>query len=296
MTSPQMRLPGIDPPRQIRPPRVELGPAFWVRRLRVLRELVTGDEYIVRDVELRRGLNIVWAPPLSAGTDNALFRDGVASHTAGKSTFCRLVRHILGDGGFAPERDRPRIRSVLPAGWVIADVVVGTRTWIVARPLSIGPHPFCVRDGDIQSIAEATERLDYKEFLSVIGQTTMTQLSATKFPATEEDVQWEHVLPWLVRDQDCRFSDFLNWRHAASGSETPSLDMDERQVVVRSVLGLISSAESAEQQRNARLLSERRDASRWEPLLRHQAETDRNRLSRALGKELPLASTPLFGR
>ena len=93
----------MNPPQQLRPSAERSAPAFWVRRLRILSELKAGEEYVVRDVELRRGLNIVWAAHQSAGADNALFRDGVAGHTAGKSTFCRLLRHVLGDGGFAPD-------------------------------------------------------------------------------------------------------------------------------------------------------------------------------------------------
>src|SRR5262249_6437861 len=84
-------------------------------------------------------------------------------------------------------------------------------------------------------------------------------------------------------------------RHSSSGSEGPSLTVDERQFVVRTVLGLISDSERAELQRNARLIADKKEAARLEPLLRYQAETDRGRLSRALGMELPLSSTPLFG-
>jgi hypothetical protein len=73
------------------------------------------------------------------------------------------------------------------------------------------------------------------------------------------------------------------------------LNADERQFIVRSVLALISDEERAEQQTNARLVAEKREAARREPLLRHQAETDRRRVSTALGRELPLLSTPLFG-
>src|SRR5690242_4639716 len=131
MTSAQMRLPGIDPPHQVRPDVQRAAPAFWVRHLRVLRELASGDEHIVRDVSLRRGLNIIWAPSQSAGLENALFQDGVAGHTAGKSTFCRLIRHVLGDRGFASESIRRRIRLKLPTAWVAADVVINDVTWIV---------------------------------------------------------------------------------------------------------------------------------------------------------------------
>lgn len=295
MTATQMRLPGIEPPHQIRPSAERPVPAFWIRRFRVLSELAPGNEHIVRDVELRRGLNIVWAPPHLAGENNALFRDGVAGHTAGKSTFCRLIRHVLGERSFAPDSVRRRIRSKLPTAWVAAEIVINDVTWVVARPLSIGPHPFCLRGGVLNDVVEATERLDYQEFLEALEETTVKRLAATGFPGSDEPVRFEHVLSWLARDQECRFADFLEWRHSSSGSEAPALNVDERQFIMRAVLGLISDSERAEQQRNARFVAEKKDAARLEPLLRHQAETDRTRLSKALGKDLPLSSTPLFG-
>jgi predicted nucleic acid-binding Zn-ribbon protein len=297
MIAGQMRLPGIDPPQQLHPSAERAAPAFWVRRIRILRELKAGDEHVVRDVELRRGLNIVWAAHHSAGADNKLFRDGVAGHTAGKSTFCRLLRHVLGDGGFAPDGVKRRIRSKLPTAWVAAEVVVGDVPWVVARPLGIGRSPFCLRDGSIDDVTdENAERLDYQEFVDALAGGTMALLASTQFPSTDKDkpVAWAHVLPWLIRDQDCRFADFVEWRHSGSGSEAPALNAEERQFLVRTVLGLISDDERKELQRNAQLVADKEEATRTAPMLRHQAETDRQRLINALGKDLPLTSTPLF--
>jgi hypothetical protein len=297
MIAGQMRLPGIDPPQQLHPSAERAAPAFWVRRIRILRELKAGDEHVVRDVELRRGLNIVWAAHHSAGADNKLFRDGVAGHTAGKSTFCRLLRHVLGDGGFAPDGVKRRIRSKLPTAWVAAEVVVGDVPWVVARPLGIGRSPFCLRDGSIDGVTdENAARLDYQEFVDALAGGTMALLASTQFPSTDKDkpVAWAHVLPWLIRDQDCRFADFVEWRHSGSGSEAPALNAEERQFLVRTVLGLISDDERKELQRNAQLVADKEEATRTAPMLRHQAETDRQRLINALGKDLPLTSTPLF--
>ncbi len=297
MTADQMRLPGIDPPQQLRPSAERGAPAFWIRRIRILSELKAGEEYIVRDVELRRGLNIVWAAHQSAGANNALFRNGVAGHTAGKSTFCRLLRHVLGDGGFAPDAVKRRIRSKLPNGWITAEVIVDDVRWVVARPLGIGHRSFCLRDRSIGEVADPNaDHVEYTEFIDALAKGTMELLTSRNFPSTDKDkpVGWAHVLSWLVRDQDCRFADFLEWRHSASGSEAPALNVDERQFLVRTVLGLISDEERNELRRNAQLVSDREEALRLGPLLRHQAETDRQRLTRALGKELPLTSTPLF--
>ncbi|AFE10358.1 chromosome segregation protein SMC [Corallococcus coralloides DSM 2259] len=296
MTAGQMRIPGIDPPRQIRPSSERMAPAFWVYRIRILSELTKGDEHVVRDVKLRRGLNIVWAAHNSAGVDNALFRDGVAGHTAGKSTFCRLLRHVLGDGGFAPDGVKRRIRSKLPNAWVVAEVFVNDVRWVVARPLGIGHRSFCLRDRTIDDVTDTTaERRDYQEFVEALAKSTTEALASKKFPISDKLVGWEHVLPWLIRDQDCRFADFLEWRHRASGSDAPSLNVEERQFLIRTVLGLSSDAERHELQRNAQFVADKEDAARSAPLLRHQADTDRQRLSTVLGMELPLTSTPLFG-
>lgn len=294
MTAGQLRIPGIDPPRQLRPSVERMAPAFWVHRVRILSELTTSGEHVVRDVELRRGLNIVWAAHRSAGTGNALFRDGMAGHTAGKSTFCRLLRHVLGDGGFAPDAVKRRIRSKLPNAWVVAEVVVAGVRWVVARPLGSGQRPFCLRDRTIDDVADTTaERRDYQEFVDALAKSTTGALAS--FPVSDKPVRWEHVLSWLIRDQECRFADFLEWRHSASGSGVPALNVEERQFVVRTVLGLISDAERNELRRNAELVAAKEEAARSAPLLRHQAETDRQRLSTVLGKELPVSSTPLFG-
>lgn len=290
----QRRLPGIGPPDEIHPSEDRKQPVLWVRRLRVLRELAAGDEFIVRAVELRRGLNIVWAPPQES-SENALFQNGVAGHTAGKTTFCRLLRYVLGEHQFAPEATRRRIRSQLSTYWVVADVAVNGEAWIIARPLGIGAHSFCIRGGAIDQVADGRSRIDYREFLNAIGSATTAYLSASRFPATDERISWDHLLPWLSRDQECRFADFLDWRHTASDSESPALTVDERQFVVRSVLGLISDEERLEQQRNADLVSRKRIAVQNEPLFAYQARTDHGRVRSALGKDLPAVTNPLFG-
>ncbi len=203
----QLRLPCLGPPRQLQPARDRAEPALWVRRVRILRELSGGEEHIVRDVELRRGLNIVWAPPEGLDNSNALFRSGMAGRTAGKTTFCRLVRHALGERSFASEGTRRRIREKLPSGWLVAEVIVGGRPWVVARPLGIGPHPFCLEGGDADMAAAGGDRGDYQAFLDAVASVSTARLSAARFPTRDEPVRWEHVLPWLIRDQDCRFRD-----------------------------------------------------------------------------------------
>lgn len=291
----QLRIPGFDVPTAIQPDARRREPSIWVRRLRVVRELQPGDAFVVRDVELRRGLNIVWAPPHQSATGNALFQTGLAGHTAGKSTFCRLLRFALGERNFARDDVRRRIREKLPTGWVLAEVVVSGTTWAVARPFAVGAHPFCIRDGTVEQAASGAPHVEYQEFLDAVGATATQELPAARFPASDQPIRWEHVLPWMARDQECSFRNFLDWRDASSDSDSPAITVDERQFIVRSVLGLVSDAESAEQAKNAQLVAERKAATERVPLLEHQAQRGHGRLCRELGVALPAVSTDLFG-
>ena len=66
-------------------------------------------------------------------------------------------------------------------------------------------------------------RLNYQAFLDAIADATLAALPSRAFPSSDEPVRWEHILPWLSRDQECRFADFLEWRHSSSGADAPSL-------------------------------------------------------------------------
>lgn len=291
----QLRLPCVDPSQHVQPAADRPEPLFWVRRIQVRRELQPGDEHIVRDVKLRRGLNIVWTPPETSANGNALFRSGVAGHTAGKTTFCRLLRHALGESGFATEATRRRIREKLPSAWLLAEVFIRSRIWTVARPFGIGHHPFCIEGGTIDHLIGGAGRSELKAFMDALEMTVTASLPACRFPTREEALRWAHVLPWLTRDQECRFADFLEWRHRSSDSDAPSLIVDERQFLVRSMLGLIADEERAEQKRNAKLVAEKTEAAQREPLLAHQAATDHERVQRLLQMEIAPPSSGLFG-
>jgi hypothetical protein len=201
----------------------------------------------------------------------------------------------LGEHGFATEKTRKRIRDKFPAGWVVAEIVVAGTAWVVARPFGVGAHPFCIPGGTLEQAFDGGGRLNYQAFLDAIADATVGGLPSKAFPASDEPVRWEHILPWLSRDQECRFADFLEWRHSSSGADSPSLTVEERQFVLRSVLGLITEQERQEQQKNARLLAQRRDAAQREPLLSHQANVDHSRVSELLGVELDPPASGLFG-
>jgi len=62
-------------------------------------------------VRLKRGLNIVWAPPEEATQPAQMYEDGIAGHASGKTTFCRVLRFVLGEGNFGPDALREAVRE-----------------------------------------------------------------------------------------------------------------------------------------------------------------------------------------
>jgi hypothetical protein len=160
--------------------------------------------------------------------------------------------------------------------------------------LGIGAHPFCRRGVALDELIDGDTRQEYQEFLDAIAGTSVASLPSRSFPTTDQPVQWDHLLPWLSRDQECRFTDFVEWRHSSSDSDAPALSVDERQFVVRSVLGLISDSERAEQLRNTQLVTKRKEAARRVPLLEHQASVDHQRLEEILHEAPGPTSTELF--
>src|SRR5580693_245682 len=77
-------------------------PAVWVKTLAVYSDWPPSPDTLLRRMDLRRGLNIVWARPSDATSDETK----LTGHGAGKTTFCRILRYILDDATFGNEEFR----------------------------------------------------------------------------------------------------------------------------------------------------------------------------------------------
>ena len=84
-------------------------PRLWVRRFVIWSE----PGVVLREIHLRPGLNIIWAPDPA---DRAASADGdvTVGHGSGKTLFCRLLRYCLGEDRFAPAEQRDRIAGAFP--------------------------------------------------------------------------------------------------------------------------------------------------------------------------------------
>lgn len=270
-------------------------PKVWVRELLVLREFKAGDEHVVRRITLRPGLNILWARPRVGGTRPRLGEAGVFGHASGKTTFCRLLRHVLGEDHFGNDDLRSRIRDRFRGAWVVGDVLLDGKPWLVCRPIAIGPHPFVIRDTQMARLFEAgLQREPLQTYLDELNRLVMEPLPVATFATSPEPIEWSHVVQWLSRDQESRFAALTDFRHSSSNSDAPDLDVEDRHFLFRAVMGLINVAEQEELENNKAFVVQKQAAEKRAPLLRHQAKVAYERLHEQLPGQHAELSGELF--
>ena len=122
-------------------------PRLWIRRLVIWSE----PGIVVREITLRPGLNILWAPDpadLPGGSDG----QAAPGHGSGKTLFCRLLRYCLGEDRFAPDEQREKIVAAFPSGLVGAEIMVDGTRWAVVRPIGTTRKHFAIRDAAVDTV------------------------------------------------------------------------------------------------------------------------------------------------
>ena len=232
----------------VRPPPDMSGPRLWVRRLVIWKE--PGGE-IVRDIELRPGLNIIWTPD-----------DQGIGHGGGKTLFCRLLRYCLGEDRYAPEDQRSRIGEVFPDGLVGAEMMLDGTCWAIVRPLGSRRRHLAVPDGKLDELAAGeAASTGIEPFLDAVEKTILTSELTNLVPGHRlKHRSWPIALALLARDQECRFDHVLDWRSTASNSDSPArgLNQTEKLDALRAFLRAITPEEQAKRREIATLDEEKR--------------------------------------
>lgn len=267
-------------------------PRFWVRTLAVLRELEFGVQHEIQRIDLHLGLNVLWARPARVAVPRPLFEGSVSGHDAGKTTFCRFLRHLLGEPTFGTKALRERLRLHFPSGWIVGEVVVDGRPWTVGRPIGIGPHPFAVPDAQLDDVLRDERRGSFAEYEAALWAAVGADLPIDRLPQSSAQLGWLHVLPWLARDQEARFTSFATWRDTDSEAEAGETTLEDRHAIMRAVLGLLSSEEARAQAEATRLLAQLAQHRSALPLLAHTVFVARRALAEQL--HVPVDDGPLF--
>lgn len=271
--------PGLFPPSLgFHPSETVKQPRLWVRELRVYRSLTPGDGNLIRRIQLRRGLNILWARPRGQAK-----RGRVSGHGTGKTTFCRFLRHILGERAFGTEEQRPRLRNAFPEGWLVGEVFIEGETWVVCRPFKLGLGSHAYRGRTIDTLFASEEgRTSFEDYERALTAQLAEPLPVTTFATSPTPIEWLHLIQWLARDQECRFSGLAELRHTSSDSKHPEMFGEDRHFLFRAVLDLVDTDEQAEIENNKALVKKRQDAEKQAPLLAFRAKGVYERLRNQL--------------
>jgi hypothetical protein len=248
-------------------------PDVWVSRIMIL-ERITPGPVVIRDIPLSRGLNIIWAE--ESEDDNPTAE--ITGHSAGKTIFCRLLRHVLGERTFGAKAVMELIRKTFPDGYIAAELLVRGRKWAVRRPFGSGRMSFIKEDASIEELLEQRgASVTQESYPQEVGlESLLDELETGGIVQTGETIQWAHILAWCTRDQEARFQNIHDWRSPRSEAETPSFRFPKAGplFVMRAVLGLFlpdelkGEEQLAELQRDTDRLSKEIEDKRREPQFR----------------------------
>lgn len=222
-------------------------PGLWVERLEVYAAWPPNDDHEMRRIHLRRGLNILWATALQPEKKKKARFSG---HGAGKTTFCRLLRYILAENSYGPADFREALHLKQPQAWVLGEVWVENRLWLVGRPLRWaggGSASFAIPDATIASLSTSPQppRDDFSAYEAAIDHAVFQNMKERRLPSSKESIDWLRVVQWLSRDQEFHYSGLSKWRHPDSDHKSPHLSDDERSNLMRMVMGVLNPKEQS---------------------------------------------------
>lgn len=275
--------------RRFSPTADRAQPVFWIEEIRVYRQY--SKDTLQCEYKLRPGLNILWADP--GHGKKALYQRGVRGHAAGKTTFCRLLRYMLGEPTYGTKAFQQALINWEPNAIVVGKLWIDSKPWIVCRPLGLDKQEFAFPGENIEDVfSPPADVKKYSEFADELGDLVTQDLTAKDLPFGHE-LTWRYVMPWLSRDQECRLAHLLEWRDPITESHRPEMTDSDACYIMRSIMGLISKDEEGAQRKHRDLLNQRKDFDLRVPLLKHQADESLKRV-RTWASDTALEDTLLF--
>lgn len=215
-------------------------PAFWISKFRIFPDLTDPEADPIREIDFKRGLNIIWSPPAEEGDDASQKGRG---HAAGKSAFCRALRYLLGEKTYGNRFIEERLLGSLDlvSAYLAAEVWIGDTVWSVFRPINKRRKDFALKGVPLDEAraASVTDKPDYKLFADAMEEATVGQWPVHHFDrAKTTPIIWLHLLEGLSRDQESHLSGIHNWRSPNSASEPKDTSEGDRAFLIRCLLGL----------------------------------------------------------
>jgi hypothetical protein len=227
-------------------------PDVWISRMVIFAQIAP-NPIIIRDIPLTRGLNIIWATEFEDETKPT----EITGHSAGKTTFSRLIRYILGEKTFGTKMSMELIQKTFPGGYVAAEIHVKGKKWAVRRPLGRGRLSCGIPNASIEDVATYQGRLmSHDTYIKEIGfENLLDEFETGGIIRTDEVIQWGHILSWCTRDQESRFQNLYDWRSPRSEADSPAFRFPKAGplFVIRAALGLFLPEELKGEERLSEL-------------------------------------------
>jgi len=240
---------------KLKPVRSE--PDVWVSRLVIYEDIDPKSPRVVRDIRLTRGLNIVWAEEPEDDSPTA----EITGHSAGKTTFCRFLRYVLGETTFGTRAAMELIRKALPEGCVAAEIHIRGKKWAVRRPFGSGRMSYVLENATVEELRKQHGRsVSQESYAQELGfEGLIEKLETAQIVQTAEPIRWAHILAWSTRDQEARFQNIYDWRSPRSEAETPEFRFPKAGplFLMRAALGLFLPDELKGEERLAELQQEK---------------------------------------
>lgn len=194
--------PGLQNLRAVRPL-----PRLWVERVWILesREPLR----CIREILLRPGVNVVWAREPEDVSGSGL---ASAGHGVGKTSFCLLLRYLLGDDASAISALRSKAAANFPKGGVAAKVHVDGVSWLVFRPFGTSSTSWAKVGDQLDELLDEPRTTPFQAYLEALQTSFIGRLPTQVLPGTNQPLEWRHLLAWCVREQRTRFDGFFHWR------------------------------------------------------------------------------------
>lgn len=205
-------------------------PRLWVERLWILDALDAIKP--LREIPFSQGLNLIASAP----------GDGNTGHGVGKTALCQLLRCVLEDPNWAsgtPLRDE--LLHSFPTGAIAGRVYVDGEPWTVLKPWQHQSGYRASRSGDWQALARDEIPNDHDAYVAALNKKLVEVLPVSKLPGSGQQIQWQHILAWCSRDQECRYRGYYQWRTEGVGFSLPA---QSPAVLVKVLLGLLDDVSS----------------------------------------------------
>ena len=240
---PQCSISFTAPPLEVNPLQYRDEPRLWFRRLTIWRKLAGDDspeDPLIRNIEFKPGLNIVWSHQLPG-----LPYDVTLPLDPGKSTLVRLLRCCLGEDQFGIAEDEEAIRTAFPKGAVGAVIHVDGKPWSIVRSFR-NPKIALANCGDQlddlwAKFSEAASFAGITPFLEAIRAALFPNVSPDRF----RDI-WGVILGFIARDHSGGFQDVLRGRAPHNNSGKPTAQ-ETRVSVLCDLLGFQTPQPPGEQ-------------------------------------------------